>query len=172
LAGVVGNLRSIASQLAGGVPSEWSHSADNTSDRESDGPSPEEAELVRVAGRLRVLIVEDELIIAWQLGEIMRELGHEVCGMASDGETAQRLAAELAPDLILMDVRLRAGRDGIETAAAIRAERTVPFVFCTAYADDPGTRRRLESVADAVVSKPIRAETLQAALTRALSRSD
>lgn len=147
------------------------HSAKPTSDRESSDPSPNEGEIVQATGRPRVLIVEDELIIAWQLGEIARELGYEVCGMASDGETAQRLAGELAPDVILMDVRLRAGRDGIEVAAAIRAERAIPFVFCTAYADDPGTRRRLESVAAAVVPKPIRSEALRTALARALARS-
>jgi CheY-like chemotaxis protein len=129
------------------------------------------SQLPVVAGRPRVLIVDDELIIAWHLGEIMRELGYEVCGMASDGEAAYRLASELLPDLILMDVRLRAGRDGIEVAAAIRAERAVPFVFCTAYADDPGTLRRLEPVAAAIVAKPIRPETLQTALTRALASS-
>jgi CheY-like chemotaxis protein len=120
--------------------------------------------------RPRILIVEDELIIAWQLGEIIRDLGYEVCGTAADSAAAQRLAAELQPDAVLMDVRLRAGDDGGAAAAAIMAERPVPVLFCTAFADDPAIRRRLEPLAAAILAKPIRPDSLQTALERALGR--
>jgi CheY-like chemotaxis protein len=120
--------------------------------------------------RARVLVVEDELIIAWQLSEAIQELGHEVCGMAADAAEAVTLAAQFLPDLVLIDIRLRRGTDGVAAAAAIRAERPVPVVFCTAFAEDPSTRARLEAVgALGVVSKPVRAEVLRPLLERALA---
>jgi CheY-like chemotaxis protein len=120
--------------------------------------------------RARVLIVEDELIIAWQLSEAVQELGHEVCGMAADATEAVALATQLLPDLVLIDVRLRRGTDGIAAAAAIRAERPVPIIFCTAFAEDPSTRARLTGVGAAgVLSKPIRAEALRPVIERALA---
>jgi two-component system, response regulator PdtaR len=120
--------------------------------------------------RARVLVVEDELIIAWQLSETIQELGHEVCGMAADATEAAALATQLLPDLVLIDVRLRRGTDGIAAAAAIRAERPVPVVFCTAFAEDPSTRARLEAVGAAgVLAKPVRTEALRAAIERALA---
>src|SRR3712207_1450175 len=90
--------------------------------------------------RARVLIIEDELIIAWQLSEAIQEIGHEVCGMAADATEAVALAAQLLPDLVLIDVHLRRGTDGVAAAAAIRAERRAPVVFCTAFAEAPSTR--------------------------------
>jgi CheY-like chemotaxis protein len=119
------------------------------------------------------MIVEDELIIAWQLSEAIQELGHEVCGMAADAAEAVALATQLLPDLVLIDVRLRRGTDGVAAAAAIRAERPVPIVFCTAFAEDPSTRARLEAVgALGVLSKPINTEALRPLVERALVARD
>lgn len=138
----------------------------NVHDPKSLDLSGGDGQLGGAPGR-RVLIVEDELIIAWELAEILQDLGYEVCGTAIDAEEAKRLVVELEPDLVLMDVRLRGNGDGITAAAAILAERPVPVVFCTAFAEDPTTRRRLESLATAVVAKPVRPDLLGRALARA-----
>lgn len=116
---------------------------------------------------LRVLIVEDELIIAWELTELLVRLGCEVCGTAADAAQAIRLAGELEPDLILMDVRLRGREDGITAAEAIRAQQPASVVFCTAYAEDPVTRSRMQAAgAIATLAKPIDPGALEEALAR------
>ena len=60
---------------------------------------------------LRVLVVEDELIIAWELSDMLTRLGHEVCGVAVDTAEALALAMQHRPDVVLMDVMLRRGDD-------------------------------------------------------------
>jgi CheY-like chemotaxis protein len=120
--------------------------------------------------RARVLIVEDELIIAWELGEMLAELGYEVCGMAADTAEALRLALETAPDLVIMDVRLRHGDDGIAAAEAIRAQQPVPILFSTAYAEDPTMRARMQAAnAACILSKPIGPEAMRSAVAEALA---
>lgn len=117
------------------------------------------------ARRLRALIVEDELIIAWELTEILAGLGCEVCGTAAEAGQAVRLAGQLEPDLVLMDVRLRGKADGIEAAEAIRARQPVALLFCTAYAEDPSTRARMKALgAVAILTKPIEPGALEEAL--------
>lgn len=120
----------------------------------------------------RVLIVEDEQIIAWLLAELVEGLGYEVCGSAADEDEAVRLARETRPDLILMDVRLRAAGDGVRAAEAIRAfQPAVPVVFCTAFAGDPATRARMQAAGAAeVLAKPIMTERLGPLLRRLLGR--
>jgi CheY-like chemotaxis protein len=132
-----------------------------------DAPGPAGASRAAVgAGPLRVLIVEDELIIAWEVGEMLARLGCEVCGMAAGAADAIRLAGERRPDLVLMDVRLRRGGDGIAAAEAIMAERPVGVVFCTAYAEDPTTRARMAALAPVgVLSKPILPAALRQVVT-------
>jgi CheY-like chemotaxis protein len=74
----------------------------------------------------RVLIVEDQSIIAQDLQARLLNLGYHVAGIAALGEEAIRLAGQARPDLALMDVRLKGELDGIETAARIRAECHIP----------------------------------------------
>ncbi|MEK0082794.1 response regulator [Benzoatithermus flavus] len=131
-------------------------------------PMPEGAPRATDSARpLRVLIVEDELIIAWEIAELLVRLGCEVCGTAADAMQAIRLAGELAPDLVLMDVRLRGKGDGITAAEAIRAQQPVSLVFCTAHAEDPVTRARMQAAgAVAILAKPIEPGALEETLIR------
>jgi CheY-like chemotaxis protein len=121
----------------------------------------------RATPRRRILVVEDEAIIAWQLEIVLQELGYDVAGTALDATEAIRMAAETTPDAILMDVRLGYGDDGITAAAQILKMRPVPVVFCTAFADDPATAARIEALGAAVLSKPIDVAALDAVLRRA-----
>lgn len=128
----------------------------------SDQAKPEQS------SPLRVLVVEDELIIAWELSDMLARLGHEVCGIAVDTSEALALASEHRPDLVLMDVRLRRGDDGITAAAAIRAAMPARVVFSTAYANDPTTRARMLAAGAAdILSKPVLIQDLRRALADA-----
>ena len=83
---------------------------------------------------MRVLVCEDETIIRLDLCQLLESAGLTVVGEARDGEEAVRLAAELQPDIILMDVRMPE-LDGVEAARRILAERQVPIVMVTAFAE-------------------------------------
>ena len=66
-----------------------------------------------------ILLVEDDQIIAWDLAERLKDLGYRVVGQAATGAEAVRLASDLRPDVILMDIRLKGDMDGIAAAAII-----------------------------------------------------
>ena len=116
----------------------------------------------------RVLIVEDELLVAWHLESLAREQNLEVCGLVPDGEGAVEQAVDLDVDLVLMDVRLAGRVDGIEAARRIREQRDTPIVFVTAHGDS-ATREHIERVVPGapVLSKPITADRLREAIAAA-----
>ena len=113
----------------------------------------------------RVLIVEDELLVAWHLESLAREQNLEVCGLVPDGDGAIEQATDLDADLILMDIRLAGRMDGIEAARRIREQRDTPIIFITAHGD-PATRAKIEQVLPGtpVLAKPITADRLKQAI--------
>jgi CheY-like chemotaxis protein len=113
----------------------------------------------------RVLIVEDELLVAWHLESLAREQHLDVCGLVPDGEGAIEQAIDLDVDLILMDIRLAGRMDGIEAARRIRDQRDTPIIFITAHGD-PATRAKIEQVVPGtpVLAKPITAVRLKEAI--------
>ena len=113
----------------------------------------------------RVLIVEDELLVAWHLEALVRDQRLEVCGLVPDGQGAIEQADDLDVDLILMDIRLAGRMDGIEAARRIRENRDTPIIFITAYGD-PATRANIERVLPGapVLAKPISAQRLRDAI--------
>jgi response regulator NasT len=89
--------------------------------------SPEE-----VSASIRVLVAEDEALIRMDLVEMLTELGYQVVGEAADGESAIRLAEELRPDVVMMDVKMPV-LDGITAAQRIADQRIAPVVMLTAF---------------------------------------
>ncbi|WP_353117154.1 response regulator [Nitratidesulfovibrio sp.] len=87
------------------------------------------------SSRPSIVIVDDEQIVALDIRRTLERLGYAVPAMAADGEEAVRMAGELRPDLVLMDIRLRGPMDGIEAAGRIAAQYGVPVVFLTAFSD-------------------------------------
>ena len=111
--------------------------------------------------RRRALIVEDELLIALDLEDAMSALGFDICGLASSADTARSIAMDNQPDVVLMDVSLDGGREGIEAARWLREVCEVPIVFVTSYSDESTIERIHEQVPGApVLAKPVYPEIL------------
>lgn len=116
----------------------------------------------------RILIVDDELIVAMDTEMQLLAFGFDVVGIATDCDEALGLLQSTNPDLVLMDVKLQGLVDGVATAEAMHRIRPIPVVFVTAYGSE-ATRRRLEAVgACAYLAKPYRPEDLLTALNAAL----
>jgi DNA-binding response OmpR family regulator len=104
----------------------------------------------------RALIVEDETMIALNLKADMHALGFDICDLAAKGQQASRLAMSNQPDVVLMDVNLEGGREGIEVARWLREVCDVPIVFVTGYTDRDTVKRIHEQVPGApVLPKPV-----------------
>ena len=117
----------------------------------------------------RALIVDDEFLIAFDLEASMRELGFDVCGVASNERDAMELAMNDPPDVVVMDVYLGGTRAGIEAGRWLREVCGVPVVFVTAHSDD-GTLERIHDVVPGapVLSKPVYRENLARAVSGAI----
>ncbi|WP_221930987.1 response regulator [Telmatospirillum sp. J64-1] len=117
--------------------------------------------------RLRLLVVEDEFITALMLQDMLAELGHEVVAAVGDAQSAVEAAQTHRPDLVLMDVTLGNGPDGIEAAREIRHSTGIPCIFVTAYSDK-AVRQRAETVSPlGFVLKPFSTKEIKAALSGA-----
>jgi CheY-like chemotaxis protein len=126
----------------------------------------------RLIGRsdrpLRVLIVDDDPGVALVLEDMITEAGGESVGIISSALAAIGAAAVIAPDVVLMDVRLPGAMDGIEAAGIIRARRSAAIVIITGAAADPEIRSRLRSLEGVeLVVKPVLENELCAAILRA-----
>lgn len=104
---------------------------------------------------MRLLVVEDEALIALALKMDLAREGFSVCGIAARGEEAVALALELHPDLILMDVRLAGEMDGFDAAEAILAVEDIPIIFLSGYLDQATTARMKEISPYGSLSKPV-----------------
>jgi CheY-like chemotaxis protein len=118
----------------------------------------------------RILIVEDEFLIAQELQKRLESLGYQVIAAVDNGKEAMRLAGENPPHVALMDIRLRGEMNGIETAAALQREFGIPSIYLTAYAEDPMLEQAAATDHSGYLIKPYRDKELQAALKAALHR--
>ena len=114
---------------------------------------------------LRVLIVEDELLVAWHLESLVRDQRHEVCALVPDGEGAIEQTSDLDADLVLMDIRLAGRMDGVEAARRIRQNRSTPIIFITAHGD-PATCEHIARLVPGapVLAKPVTGDKLRDAI--------
>jgi len=117
----------------------------------------------------RVLIVEDEMVVQLHLVRIVSEIGHEVVGTAMNAREALEVVARETPDLVLMDIHLADGDDGVETARKLVRGRECAVIFCTAYADEATLRRVEEVGAAGYLVKPFTAPAVRAAISTALA---
>jgi two-component system cell cycle sensor histidine kinase/response regulator CckA len=118
----------------------------------------------------KLMIVEDDHIVAMDLQGILQSLGYVVSAVVSRGEEAIEKADQTRPDLALMDIRLRGDMDGIETAEQFRTRFDIPVVFLTAYADKTTLERAKLTAPLAYVIKPFDQRELHSAIEVALYR--
>ncbi len=117
----------------------------------------------------RILIVEDEAIVAEELKEDLERLGYAVAGIIDTGDQVVEAVASLKPDLILMDVRLNGGVDGIEAAYQTKAEFDIPIIYLSAYSDGETLKRAAQTTPAAYLIKPFNERELAANISLALS---
>ncbi len=117
----------------------------------------------------RVLVAEDEALIRLDLVELLTDEGFEVIGQAADGEEAVKLARELEPDLVIMDVKMPR-MDGIAAAESIAEERIAPIVMLTAFNQRDLVERARDAGAMAYVVKPFDASDVVPAIEIAIGR--
>jgi PAS domain S-box-containing protein len=122
--------------------------------------------------KAKLMVVEDELIVREDLREKLTELGYDVCALAASGEEAVALAAAHRPELVLMDVRLAGGMDGIEAARRISRRHRLAVIFLSALADETLFARARSAEALAYLLKPCDHRALAFALESALARLD
>jgi PAS domain S-box-containing protein len=115
-----------------------------------------------------ILVVEDERIVAEDIRSSLNRLGYKVSAIASTGEEAIRKAAEMSPDLVLMDIMLQGNLDGVEAAAHIRSYFNIPIVYLTAYADNSTLQRAKQTEPFGYLLKPIEVRELHSAIETAL----
>ena len=118
----------------------------------------------------RILIVEDEKIIAHGLREVLVHLGYTVVAAVASGEEAIQKATELRPDLVLMDIVLKGRMDGIEAARQIRNGLGIPSIFLTAYSEDEIVQRAKITEPFGFILKPYQTGELHATIQMALYR--
>ena len=113
-----------------------------------------------------VLIIEDEPLISMQLEDLVRSLGHDICGTAATRTQAQEVVAEKTPGLVLADIQLADGSSGLDAVDDILAIDTVPVIFITAYPERLLTGDRPEPTY--LITKPFQEDTVRAAISQAL----
>lgn len=118
----------------------------------------------------KILVVEDERVVAWDIREALEQLGYTVVGTPASAKEAIKAANEAQPDLVLMDIRLAGERDGVSAATEIYATFTIPVIFLTAHADRDTLERATASNPYGYLIKPFRAEQLHTAIQVALQR--
>lgn len=119
---------------------------------------------------VKVLIVEDERIVAMDLRDRLEDLGYTVTGMAVSGDKAIDLAKETVPNIVLMDIHLKGEMDGIEAAGLIHSLLFIPIIYVTAYADDKTLERAKETEPFGYIVKPFQERELHAAIAMALHK--
>ncbi len=122
-----------------------------------------------MSDKLRILVVDDEALVADYVADLVEEAGHEVIGIAASGEKALEHLERSAIDLAILDIRLKGHMTGIDLAQATRA-RAIPHVFITG-SGDPSTREAAEATQPlAILQKPFSQARLVLVLSQVMRR--
>jgi len=120
----------------------------------------------------RILIVEDDPLIAEDIAESLKEIGYEIAGIAYDSTEALELIGGLNPDIAILDINLDSEKDGIEIAGHIKEHHSFPFIFLTSYADKNTIERAKHTRPMGYIVKPFDERDLFTALEIALFNYD
>ena len=126
---------------------------------------------IEVQGKTRIMVVEDEKLVALALDNSLRNMGYDVPAVVSTGDEAVKRVREARPDLILMDIKLKGAMDGVEAAALIHDISDVPIIYLTAYSEAHTRERAKTTEPFGYLVKPFEERTLQATVEMALDKS-
>ncbi len=118
----------------------------------------------------RILIAEDESIVAMDLQETLEGFGYEIAGNCGSGHAAINLAKNEKPDLVLMDIVLKGKTDGIEAASKIRKDFDIPTIFLTAYSDNETLKRAQNAQPLGYLNKPFKEKDLKTTIQMAINQ--
>lgn len=120
----------------------------------------------------RILIVEDEFIVAYEIQKTLEDWGFTVCGVVASGEKAVTAAERQRPDCILMDVNIRGAMGGVEAARLIRARLGVPVAFLTGFPSQQVMEQTRDVRPIAFFTKPLDLGKIRSVLERELKPGD
>jgi CheY-like chemotaxis protein len=120
--------------------------------------------------KVKILIVEDENILALGLKKKLENLGYLVTNIANSGSETLKMVNETIPDIVLMDIVIKGDIDGIETAAELNKNYSIPIIYLTAYADDEILKRAARTEPYGYILKPYKEKELKANIEMALYR--
>ncbi|TGK02587.1 response regulator [Leptospira langatensis] len=120
----------------------------------------------------KILVVEDEIIVAVNLGQKLKKLGYDLVGITSSGEEAIQKAEENHPDLVLMDINIEGNLDGIQTAELLRNRFQTPVIYLTAYADENTLNRAKRTQPLGYIVKPFESDQLRSSIEVALYKNE
>lgn len=115
----------------------------------------------------RIMIVEDELIIAENIKRALQKDNHEICAVVMSGEESLKLTKKLRPDLVLMDIILSGKITGVEAAREMHEKYGTPIIFLTAYADEKTLEGAFASDPYSYLVKPVREKDIRTAVKMA-----
>jgi CheY-like chemotaxis protein len=118
----------------------------------------------------KILLVEDDDVIARVADWRLKNLGYTVCGRATSGAEAMVLVVNTKPDLVLMDINIKGDVDGIETAGMIKKGFNIPVVYVTSHSDGPTLERAKATNPDGFIVKPFDDNDLRVAIQLALKK--
>jgi DNA-binding NarL/FixJ family response regulator len=118
----------------------------------------------------RILIVEDEKVVAEATAEFLKGAGYDIIGIPQDGEKAVGIALSTRPDLIIMDIRLKGEMDGIEAVEEIHGVMYVPVVYLTAYSEPATIERANRTRHSGFIKKPVMEEDLEITVAAVLRK--
>ncbi|MEQ8810999.1 MAG: response regulator transcription factor [Imperialibacter sp.] len=117
---------------------------------------------------LKILVAEDDPLHAARMEMLLTEIGYEMIGPADDEGTLLRLFKATLPDIVILDIRLKGGSDGVDIAARLSQVQKVPLIFATSYTDATTMKRAVAANPFAYLIKPVEKGALQAAIELAL----
>ena len=119
---------------------------------------------------MRILIVEDEPIVADDIAVCIEEMGHDLIEICNSADQALLALEEHDIDVVLLDIKIKGDRDGIQLAQLIRQKSNIPFIFISSLYDKATTIRAKNAEPSAYIVKPFKDEDIQVALNMALTK--
>jgi len=120
--------------------------------------------------KTRILIVEDEILIAEDLKDILASFNMKSVSMAHDKRTAIQMIEELNPQIVLLDIRMEGEKDGLEIGEYLNNNKNISFIYITAHSDVAMVKKIVETQPAGYITKPIKKSDLYASINLAISR--